>query len=95
MGNCAIKQWLPQYSNPVRTYLIFQPVVKLRLMFKFKAMMEKILIQMYYDPSSPARYGGKEAVHKTAKALYPEITRRKEAIWLSKQFTYTLHKPAR
>ena len=57
--------------------------------------MEKILSQVYYDPTSPASYGGKEAVYKAAKALYPKITRRKVATWLSKQFTYTMHKPVR
>ena len=53
-------------------------------------MMEKISSQVYYDPSSPVSYSGKEAVYKAAKALYPKITRRKVAIWQSKQFTYTL-----
>ena len=55
--------------------------------------MEKILRQAYYDPNSPAISTGTEAVYKAAKALYPKITSRKVATWLSKQFTYTMHKP--
>ena len=58
-------------------------------------MMEKILSQVYYDPSSPASYNGKEVVYKATKAPYPNIIRRKVATWLSKQFTYTMHKPVR
>ena len=46
-------------------------------MFKMKVMMEKILSQVCYHPSSPASYGGKEAVYKAAKALCPKITQRK------------------
>ena len=56
-------------------------------------MMENILNQVYYDPSSPASYGGKEAVYKAAKALYQKVTRRKVATWLSKQLTYTMLRP--
>ena len=58
-------------------------------------MMEKILSLVYYNPSSQAIYGGKKAVYKAPKALYPKITHRKVATWLSKQFTYTMHKPER
>ena len=56
-------------------------------------MMEKILSQVYYDPSSPTNYG--EAVYKAVKPLYPKITRGKVTTWpawLSKQFIYTMHK---
>ena len=52
-------------------------------------MMEKVCC----NPGSPASYNGKKAVYKAAKALYPKITQRKVAIWLSKQFNYTMHKP--
>ena len=56
--------------------------------------MEKILSQVYYVPSSPASYSGKEVVCKeAAKALYPKITHRMVATRVSKQFTYTIHKP--
>ena len=56
-------------------------------------MTEKILSQVYYDPSSPANYG--EAVYKAVKPLYPKITRGKVTTWLSKQFIYTMHKSVR
>ena len=53
--------------------------------------MEKILSQMWY---SLAHYSGKEGVYKAATALYPKkITLRKVATFLSKQFTYSMHKP--
>ena len=55
--------------------------------------MEKILRKVYYDPNSPASCDGKEAVYKAAKVPYSKITRRNVATWLSKQFTYTMHKP--
>ena len=59
-------------------------------------MMETILGDVNYDPSSPASYGRKEAVYKRQQeALYPKITRERATTWLSKQFTYTVHKPAR
>ena len=58
-------------------------------------MMEKVLSQVYYNPSSPENYGGKEEIYTAAKDLYPKITGRKGATWLSKQFTYTMHKPVR
>ena len=64
-------------------------------MFKLRVMMENILSQMYYDPSSPASYGGKEAVYKAAKALHPNVTQRKMTTSLSKQSTSTMHKPVR
>ena len=67
-----------QYNNPAGTFHVSQPVVRRNY--------------CSYDPSSPASYGGKEAVHKAAKALYPKITRTKVATWLSKRFTYTMHK---
>ena len=54
-----------------------------------------ILSQVLYDPSSPASYGGKEAVYRTTKALHPKIKHRNVATWLSKQLTYTIHKPVR
>ena len=81
-----------QYSNPARTFRVFQPAVKEKLMWKFQVMTEKILSQTYYDPISPASYGGKEAVCKAAKALYFKITKI-VVTWLSKQFTYNMHKP--
>ena len=39
--------------------------------------MEKILSQVYYNPSSLACYHGKEEVYKAAEALYQKIAREK------------------
>ena len=44
------------------------------VMFKLSGTMEHILSRVYYDQSSPASYGGREAVNKTAKVLYPKVT---------------------
>ena len=56
-------------------------------------VMEKLLYDVYYSPSSPACYSGKEAVYQEAKKKNKKITRGQVSTFMSKQRTYTLHKP--
>ena len=71
-------------------------------------MAEKYLSQIYYDPESPASFGGVDSIYRAVKneGKY-EISRNKIRQWLQKQDTYkirqwlqkqdtyTLHKPVR
>lgn len=52
--------------------------------------MERLLKSIYYDPSHPASFGGVERLSRATK-IPLSATRN----WLSKQETYTLHKPVR
>ena len=57
--------------------------------------MDKLLDSVFYNTDSPACFAGSEAVYKEAKRRNKKITRKKVDEYLSKQRTYTLHKPAR
>ena len=59
-------------------------------------MEEKYLSQLYYNPESPASFGGVDSIYHAVKndAKY-QISRNKIRQWLAKQDTYTLHKPVR
>ena len=57
--------------------------------------VNKLLSSLYYDVNSASAYGGKENVYRNAKRQLSNITRAEVDKWLSKQETYTLHKPAR
>ena len=59
-------------------------------------MEEKYLSQLYYNPESPASFGGVDSIYHSVKndAKY-QISRNKIRQWLTKQYTYTLHKPVR
>jgi hypothetical protein len=59
-------------------------------------MAEKYLSQIYYDPESPASFGGIDSIYRAVKneGKY-KILRNKIRLWLQKQDTYTLHKPVR
>ena len=57
--------------------------------------MEKLLLDVFYNPDSPACYSGKEAVYQEAKKRNKKATRKKTNVFLSKQRTYTLHKPVK
>jgi len=60
--------------------------------------LEKILKKLYYDPNSPASYGGKKVLETEAKnELKKSKLKRKNVSavvekWLENQPTYTLHK---
>lgn len=56
---------------------------------------ETYLKKIFYDPKHPAAYGGVEAVYRTAQKDRVDINRQQIKEWLSKQPTYTLHKPLR
>jgi len=57
--------------------------------------MHSVLSDVYYNLSSPACYGGINAIHKEAKKRLPSIKQSDVESFLQKQDTYTLHKPAR
>ena len=67
-----------------------------RLLFKtLNFVMEKLLEEIYYDPSQPGSFGGVESIYRAAVERGRKIPRRKIQEWLRKQDTCTLHKPAR
>ena len=59
-------------------------------------MAEQYLHELYYNPESPASFGGVDAVYRAARndGKY-KISRNKIKEWLNEQDTYTLHKPVR
>ena len=59
-------------------------------------MVEKYLHDLYYNPESPASFGGVEAVYRAAKEDGKfQLSRNKIRTWLRQQDTYTLHTPVR
>ena len=57
-------------------------------------MAEKYLHDLYYNPESPASFGGVEAVYRAAKEDGKfQLSRNKIRTWLRQQDTYTLHRP--
>ncbi|CAB4014504.1 Hypothetical predicted protein [Paramuricea clavata] len=59
-------------------------------------MAEKYLSQIYYDPESPASFGGVDSIYRAVKNEWKyEISRNKIRQWLLKQDAYSLHKPVR
>ena len=58
--------------------------------------MEKYLSHLYYNPESPASFGGVDSIYRAVKndGKY-QISRNKICQWLQTQDTYTLHKPVR
>ena len=59
-------------------------------------MAEKYLHNLYYNPESPASFGGVEAVYRAVKEDGKfQLSRNKIRTWLRQQDTYTLHKPVR
>ncbi len=55
--------------------------------------VDKVLRQIFYDPSHPAGYSNINVLYKASKEY--GIKRKEVEQWLLKQDTYTLHKPAR
>ena len=55
--------------------------------------MATLLENIYYNLDSPAAFTGVEAVYQKAKEH--GITRRQVREWMEKQYTYSMHKPAR
>ena len=59
-------------------------------------MAEEYLHDLYYNPESPASFGGVEAVYRAAKEDGKfQLSRNKIRIWLRQKDTYTLHRPVR
>jgi hypothetical protein len=57
--------------------------------------MDKLLSELYYDTSSPCCYAGVTALTREAKKQDSSITKKNVEDFLSKQRTYSLHKPLR
>ena len=62
---------------------------------KSQQNFEKVLERLYYNLNSPSSFGGEEKLLKAAKELNDNVTRDDVQRWLSKQITYTLHRPVR
>ena len=59
-------------------------------------MAEQYLHNLYYNPESPASFGGVDAVYRAVKNDGKfKLSRNKIKTWLKQQDTYTLHKPVR
>ena len=59
-------------------------------------MAEKYLHNLYYNPESPASFGGVEAVYRAVKEDGKfQLSQNKIRTWLKQQDTYTLDKPVR
>ena len=59
-------------------------------------MAEEYLHDLYYNPESPASFGGVEAVYCAAKEDGKfQLSRNKIRTWLRQRDTYTLHRPFR
>ena len=59
-------------------------------------MVEQYLHDLYYNPKSPASFGGVDAVYRTVKIDGKfKISRNRIKNLLKQQDTYTLHKPVR
>ena len=50
------------------------------------------LVNIYFDVSNPASFGGVKKLYNAAKAISPEISFKNVQDWLKTQLTYTLHK---
>ena len=57
--------------------------------------LHKILSRVYFNPSSPVAFAGVNAVYKHVTSLGHVCKRSAVQTWLSKQLSYSLHKPAR
>ena len=57
--------------------------------------MEKILNNIYYDPSNPAGYSSAKKLYNAVSKIDPSITLKHVKEWLSSQLVHTLHKPVR
>jgi hypothetical protein len=55
----------------------------------------QLLSDIYFNPEHPAGLGGVQKLYQYSKLINPEITLKDVKDWLSGQYVYTLHKPAR
>ena len=67
---------------------------------KMSSKLESKLQKLYYDPKSPVAFSGVDKIYRYLKKnemknLNENLTRKKLKIWLSKQDTYTSHRPVR
>ncbi len=57
--------------------------------------MESLLKKLYYSTDSPACYAGVTKLYNEAKKKLPQIKVKDVQDFLSKQETYTLHRPVK
>ena len=57
--------------------------------------LEETLERLYYDPKSPAAYGGAERLWAAARRAAPGAKKDDVYRWLAAQDAYTLHKPTK
>ena len=55
--------------------------------------MDKLINNVYTDPSNPGAYGGAEALYRAVKKQHPEITKGEVRRFLEANRTYTIFKP--
>ena len=61
-----------------------------------RRMAEQMLKNIYYNPSNPGSYGGKERLQRAiAEETGSRLSAAKVNEWLSEQDARTLHKPVR
>ena len=53
------------------------------------------LRSIYENASSPGSYGGVESLYREAKKQKIKVSRQQVEKWVSKELSYTLHKPVR
>lgn len=75
--------------------LIFKKLImtKEKKKNKTKAIDETLMKELYFDPSKPSAFGGVQPLVRELRRLGKTYTPKEIREWLSKQDTYTLHKP--
>ena len=58
-------------------------------------MADNLLATLYYDVGGPAGYSGVDNLWKEAQKLNPRIKRNEVKNFLDRQYTYSVHKPAK
>jgi hypothetical protein len=57
--------------------------------------IDDYLSSIYYDAKNPSSFGSIKSLHDSSKIKFPGIPKERISEWLSKQYTYTLHRNAR
>ena len=55
--------------------------------------VDSYLEKLYYSLDLPSSYASKNTLYQAAREKFPEMRLNQIENWLSKQLTYTLHKP--
>jgi hypothetical protein len=57
--------------------------------------MDALLSGLYFNPAHPAGFSSTRRLYNAARAVNPDVKLSDVELWLSKQDTYTLHRPIR